>query len=106
MGLSIKRVATGLDNEKGKVTRLFLIGTGFAKHNVVEIREIAGAGLWTGKIQHVYDDGLAIAHVKTIQESSVHKDGTKIEIDEENIEIIVTDETDTATGSGSIPIFP
>jgi hypothetical protein len=107
MSLTVDRVASGLDNGKGRMTKLFIKGSGFEKHFNVEIREKGGAGIWIGKIQKVYDDGNALVHVNTIVESTLTEDRKIVEIDDENVEIVVTDDDgNSAVGEGSVPIFP
>lgn len=107
MPLTIEGVATGLDNGRGRLTKLFIRGSGFEEHFKVEIREKSGPGFWSGRIQRVYDNGHALVHVNTIEKSTVSKDRKTIELDVENVEIVVTDENgDSASGDGAVPIFP
>lgn len=109
MGLSVTGFGTGLDNEAGKLTKLFITGTDLQTNFEVQIREKSGDGFWEGKIKKVYNKGtLALAHVNTMRVSAKVTEDSVLLIDDENVEIVVTDPANGNSGSddGSIPIFP
>ncbi len=109
MSLSVTGFGTGLDNEAGKLTKLFITGTELQSNFDVQIKEKSGSGLWKGKIKKVYNKGtLALAHVNTIQMSAKVTEDSVFLTDEENVEVVVTDPANGNSGSdgGNIPIFP